>query len=97
MTFNFVRRAPHDVHVSAIGLPSWNTRGVMLIRVRNPSIMFLFELVVRQVWVSAAAQPELLDELFPLLVSSQLPERVALFRRNNVDHVFVQPLLIRCV
>src|SRR3984893_14874152 len=97
MTFNLVWRSPHDVHVSAIGLPSWNTRGVMLIRIRNPSIMLFFEFVIREVWVSAAAQPELLDELFPLLVGSQLPERVALFRRNNVDHVLVQPLLIRRV
>src|ERR1700737_4020965 len=69
----------------------------MLIRVRNSSVMLFLELVIRQIWISATAQPKLLDELFPFLVGSQLPERVAFFRRNNVDHILVQPLLIRCV
>src|ERR1700722_74765 len=97
MAVNLVWRAPHDIHVTAISLPSWNTRGVMFIRVSDPPVMLFFEFVIRQIWISAAAQPELLDELFTFFVSGQLSERVALFRRNNVDHVLVEPLLVRGV
>ena len=69
----------------------------MLIRIRNTAVMLFFELVVRQVRIGAAAQPELLDKLLALFVGGQLPERVALFGRNNVGNIFVQPLLVRGV
>ncbi len=55
--------------------------------------MLFLELVFDGVGRGIAAQPELLDELLALFVGVQLLEGLALFIRDDVDDVFVEPLL----
>ena len=69
----------------------------MLVGIGDAAIVLFFKIVVGQIRIRAAAQPELLDELFALFVGRELQEGLTLFRRNNVDDVFVQPLLVRSV
>ena len=88
---------PHDVHAAAIRLPARNARSEMFVGVGDAAIVLFFKIVFRQIGIRAAAQPELLDELFALFVGGQLQEGLPLFGRNNVDDVFVQPLFIRTV
>ena len=63
----------------------------MLVGVCDAAIVFFLEVVVGQIRVAAAAQPELLDELLAFFVRFQLEKGAALFRRNDVDDVLVQP------
>ena len=66
----------------------------MFVRVSDPPVVLFLKIVFRQIRVAAAPQPELLDELFALFAGAQLQKRRALFRRDNVDHVFAQPLFV---
>src|ERR1700685_2294324 len=67
----------------------------MLIGVSDPAIVFFFERVLRRIRIRVAPQPELLDELFAFFVGLQSQERTALFRRNDVNDVFLKPFLVR--
>ena len=67
---------PHDVHAAAISLPSRNTRSIMLVGIGDAAIVLFFKLVVGQVRIGAAAQPELLDELFALFVGRELQKGI---------------------
>ena len=66
----------------------------MLVRVRNAAVVLFLKVVFRKVRIAASPQPELLDELFALFARAQLQKRCPLFRRDDVYHVFVQPLLV---
>ena len=94
---NFVRPTPHDVHAATIGFPARDARSKMFVRVSNPAVMLFLEIVVREVGIAAAAQPELLDKLLALFVGLQLQEGIALFGSNDVHHVFVEPLLVGAI
>ena len=95
MRFDLVGRSPDDVDPAAICLPSGYSRSEMLVRVGDPAVMFLFEFVLRRVGRRIATQPELLDELLAFLVGLQAQERGPFVGRDDVDHVLVQPLLVR--
>src|SRR5579864_708708 len=69
----------------------------MFVGIGDTAVVLFLEIIVREVGIAAAAQPELLDELLALFVSFQLQKGLALFRRNNIDDVFVEPLLVRRV
>src|SRR6266850_6285132 len=97
MGFYFVGRAPHDVHAPAISFPTGNSRSVMLIGIGDATIVFLFEIVVGKIGIIAAAKPKLLDELLALFIGVELQESTPLFRRNYVDHILVEPLLVRSI
>src|SRR6266446_3717434 len=94
--FELIRWAVENVHVAAIGLPArpagWPSK--MLVGVRDPAVMFLFDFVCRG-GSCLTPQPELLDELVPLLIGGQFFKRGALFIVDDVDHVLVQPVNIR--
>src|ERR1700690_1295418 len=66
----------------------------MLVGVGDPSIILFFEGILSRIGVWIAPLPELLDELFALFVGLKMDESAAFFRGNDVNHVFVQPLLI---
>src|SRR6516165_860600 len=66
----------------------------MLIGVRNSAIVLFFEVIIRQVRIAAAPQPELFDELLAFLAGVQLQKSGALGRRNDVYHIFIEPLLV---
>ena len=66
----------------------------MLVGVGDAAVVLFLEFVFYGVGRGIAAQPELLDELLALFVGVQLLEGCALFVGDDVDDVFVQPLLV---
>ena len=66
----------------------------MLIRVRNPAVVFLFEGVLRRIWVGIPALPEGLDKLLSFFVGLKLQKRTSLLRCDDVNHILVKPFLI---
>ena len=95
MRLDFVRRSVDDVDSAAIRLPARNARRVALVGVGDAPVVLFLELVLHRVRRRVAPQPELLDELLPFLVRAQVLEDLAFFVRDDVDDVFVQPLLVR--
>ena len=89
-----VRLAVRDIDVAAVGLPSRLARGEVLVGIGNAGVMLILELVVVGVRVRVPAQPELLDELVPLLIVGQALEGPLLFVRDDPADIFVQPLLV---
>src|ERR1700674_1037000 len=69
----------------------------MLIGVRDAAVVLFFEVVVRKIGITAAAEPKLFNELLTLFVRVQLQESLALFRRDDIDSVLVEPLLVGSV
>jgi len=59
--------------------------------------MLFFKIVLRQVGIAAAPQPELLDELLALFVGIQLKESVALVGSDDLGDVLRQPLTVGAV
>ena len=66
----------------------------MFVGVFYAAVVFFFEFVFFGVRGGIAALPEGFDELVTLFVVGKLLERLSLFVRNNIDDVFVQPLLV---
>src|SRR5258706_579584 len=95
MGFDFIGRPVGDVHAAAVRLPRRNARGETLVGVGDAAIVLFAELVLFRIRRRIAAQPELLDELLALFVGGQPAERFPLFVADDVDDLFVQPLLIR--
>ncbi len=69
----------------------------MLVCVGDTPVMLFLKIVVGKVGIAAAPQPELLDKLLAFFVRIELEKGVPLFRRNDVDDVFIQPLLVLVV
>ncbi len=95
MLIALVRRAKDDINASAIGLPTGNPRCEVIVSVLNAPVVLFLELVFDRVRSGIAPQPELFDELLALLVGLQAFESRALFIRDDVRYVFVQPFLVR--
>ena len=94
MRIDAVRRAPHDIDVPAIGLPSRLARGIVVVGVLNAPIVLFAVLVFGRIRIGIAALPEVLNKGFALFVVAQAHERFAFFVRNNVGHFLVQPCLV---
>ena len=69
----------------------------MLVGIGDAAVMLFLEIVLRKVRIAAATEPELLDELLALFVGIELKEGISLAWRNDVDDIFVQPLLVLVV
>src|SRR5882762_2807223 len=69
----------------------------MLVGVGNAALVLFLELILRQIGVAAAPQPELFDELLALFVGIQLKESVALIRRDDIGDVLAKPLPVGAV
>src|SRR5580704_14424418 len=92
MLFDLVWWAEQDVSSSTGGFPAGCcSREEMFVGVGNPAIVLLLEFILRRSRGGIAAQPELLDELFALLVGSELLISGCFFLRDDVDHVLGQP------
>src|SRR6266581_2838783 len=61
------------------------------------AVMLFLKIVLRQIRIAAAPQPELLDELLALFVGIELKKGVALFGRDDVGDVLRQPLPVGAV
>ena len=94
MAVDLVRRSPHDVDLAAVGLPAGNAGSEVLVGVGNAAVVLFLKCVFGRIGIGIAPLPERLDKLLPFLVGGQMQEGVALFGRDDVDHVFVQPLLV---
>jgi len=67
----------------------------MLVGVGYPAVMLFLGGIIGRIGIGVAPLPELLDKLFALFVRLQLHKGTALFIRDDIYHVFVEPLLIR--
>src|SRR5579863_3812445 len=94
MRINLVRRAIHNVDATAVCFPSGDSSGEMFVGVFDAAVMLFFKFVFFGIGRRVAALPKGLDELVALLIVGKLFESLAFFVGNNVDHVFVEPLLV---
>src|SRR5690242_10298346 len=94
MRIDGIWRPIHDVHASAISLPSRDTRWKMLVGVLDPAVMLIFVFVLRSVRSRIAAEPELLDKLVFFLVVGELLERCSFFVGDDPANVLVHPLAV---
>ena len=94
MRVNRVRRSPHNVDAPAIRLPARLASRKMLVGIGDAPVVLFAKLVFRGIGIGVAAQPEVLNKRFALLVVAQAHERLALFVGNDVGHFLVQPGLI---
>ena len=90
----FVRGTPHDVDATPVRLPAWDARSVVFVSVSDAAVMLFFKGVLGGIGIRIAARPESLDELLALFIGGKMKEGAALFRSDDIDDVFVQPLLI---
>src|SRR5208337_4851450 len=94
---HLVRRAVHDIDSPAVGSPTLDARGIVLVCVGNAPVVFLFELVLGTSRIRIAPLPETLDELFPFIVCSELLESRSFLTGNNIGNFFTEPFLIRAL
>ena len=94
MRFFFIRLAKHDVNATAIRFPAGNTTGEIFIRVSNALVIILAVFVDVGVGIGITAEPELLNELFALIIRFQGLKGTALFIRNDVQHIFIHPFFV---
>ena len=94
MGLNFIGLAEDDVDAAAIGLPSGNAGGEMLVGIGNALVVLFFIFVLFGVGRGIAALPEGFNEVVALLVVGELLEGGALFVGDDVGDVLGQPLLV---
>src|ERR1700722_14448510 len=95
MRVDRVRRAPHDVNATAIGLPSRLAGRVVVVGILNAPIMLFAKLVLKRIGIWVAPLPETLNERLALLVIAQAQKRSALIVGDDVVNFLVQPGFIR--
>src|SRR5438552_13988840 len=91
MRLDLIRRPVLNVDPSAIGLPARNAGSEPLVRISNPAIVFFFEFVFVGIRRRIAPPPELLNELFPLLVVGKPRERLPLLIADDIGDIPIQP------
>src|SRR6187200_825027 len=94
MGFYRVRFSPRDVNATAIGFPSGYTRREVLVRISDSFVVLLaiFVLFRIRIWITAA--PEVLNEVFTLLVRRQREESSLLIFGDDVIDVRIKPSLV---
>src|SRR5947209_6879428 len=95
VTFQFIRWAVHNIHAPAVGLPSRSAGCIMLVRICDTAVMFLFEVVLRGARNRIASLPELFDKLLPFFIAGQFLERRTLFIGDDISDVLIHPFHIR--
>src|SRR5690349_12754355 len=94
MRFHLVSGTVHDVNAAAVGLPSGNSGGKMLVGVGYAPVKLVLVRVVHAVRSGVAALPELLDKLIALFVVAQFQKSFALLVGNDPAYVLVEPFLV---
>ncbi len=94
MGIDFIGRPKHDVHVAAVGLPSGDAGGEVLVGVGDAAVVFFLKLVFFGVGGGIAALPEGLNELVALFVVGELHERGFFFVADDPANIFVEPLAV---
>jgi len=93
MRINLIGWTVLDVDHAAVRFPARDTRGVVIVRVRNTPVVLFFVLVLLGIGSRIASQPEVLDEGLPLFIGLQPLESLLLLIRDDVDDILVHPLL----
>src|SRR5260370_37130470 len=86
-----VGRAVGDVDAAAIGFPAGDGGCVVVVRILDASIGFLFEFVFGCAGSGIAAEPELFDEMLAFRIGFQALVRGALGVGDDVGGVLVKP------
>src|SRR5262249_36765374 len=76
---------------AAVGLPSGDATREMLVGVGDAAVVLFLEVVGERFRIGVATQPELLDELFALLIVGGGLEDLALFVVNDVAALLRRP------
>src|SRR5215510_13000654 len=95
--FNLIGLAEHDIDAPAVGLPSGDAAGVMLVGVGDALVILFAVFVDVSVGVWIAAVPEPFDELLALVVSLERVEDLALFIGDDPADVFVYPAYVNAL
>ena len=66
----------------------------MLVGVGNAPVVLFLERILRRILIRIPPLPEILDERFPLFVGGEVNEGATFFGGDNVNDVFVEPLLV---
>jgi hypothetical protein len=91
---DFVRRAPEDVDVAAIGFPAGDAGGEAFVGVGDAAVVLFAVGVFGGVRVGIAAAPEVFDVLLALFVGGETQEGVVLFFRDDVGDFFAEPSVV---
>ncbi len=86
MRFDRVRRTEGNVDVAAVRLPAGLAGCIVVVGVCDAPVVLFAKLIFGRVGIGIAAQPELLDECFALLVVAQVLECLALFVGDDVGN-----------
>src|SRR5229473_2101514 len=95
MRFDFVRRPQDNVDAAPVGSPARHAGAKVLVRKRNPAVVFFLHWILVLVGRRVATRPELLDELLPLRIGIETLKCLPLAIGDDIGYVLVQPLLIR--
>src|SRR5205823_4153578 len=93
MRVNAVRRAKDDVDPAAVGSPSRNAGGEVLVGVGDAAIVLVLKFVFDGIRSGIAPEPELFNELVALFIVCKLLECLQLFAGDDPLDVILKPLL----
>src|SRR6185295_9517978 len=79
MSLNLIRKSVKDVHLAAVGVHARDSRSEMVVRVVNSLVVLVPKLVFRWVGRGISNEPEVLNEILPLLVLCQFLECLPFF------------------
>src|SRR5262249_41496507 len=90
MGFDFVRRAPKNIDVAAVGAPARYARREVLVRVGDPAVVFFFKAILIGFGIGIPEIKQGLDELVALFVGTKAQKSLAFLLCDDVDEVFVE-------
>ena len=88
--------AKNDINSAPVGLPAWSQPlpTKKMIGILDAAVVLGPKLVLGRGKRRVAVLPKCVDEKVPFSARGQLEENLSLQRRDDVDHFFVQSLLI---
>src|SRR5262245_26286318 len=95
--FDLIGLAEHDVDAPAVGLPSGDAAGVMLVGVGDALVILFAVFVNVCVRIGIASVPEPFDELLALVVGLERVEDLALLIGDDPANVFVLPAFVNAL
>lgn len=89
---DFVGRPVKNVNPTAIGSPTGDARGEMLIGVSNAAIVLFAEGILWRIGIGIATAPEFFDVLFAFFVVGEAEKGRALIGSDDVGDFLVEPI-----
>ena len=91
MRLYLIGRPVGYVDAPAVRPPAGNSGSEALVGVSDAPVVFFFEFVLKGIGRGVAAQPELLDKLFPLVRGSERFQACQLFPADDVCDILIKP------